>query len=83
MARLCIFNRPTNQNLNAKNRQILPIFCVAFKLFLPLSHSAPIYEAVEVVDEEDGKADRDREVGKIVERCQNPQNYKDNVICGI
>ena len=46
-------------------------------------HPAPADEAVDVVDEKHDETDYDRNVRKVVNGGEHPQNYENDVVCGI
>jgi len=46
-----------------------------FLYALPLFHFAPADKAVQVVDQEDHKADENGNISDIFDGCQGPQNH--------
>ena len=50
---------------------------------LPLLHSLPADESIQIIDQEHHKANDHRQVADILHRCQGPQNDQHHIVGGI
>ena len=64
-----------------KSKAVCWIFLLSLHLHLP--HPAPVVEAVQVVDEEHGKAYDHGHIGGVGQAGQDPQNDQDPVVCRV
>ena len=52
-------------------------------VILPCGRSFPVYEAVEVVDEEDNKTNYDGNIRNIGQCGKNPEDNQNDIVCGV